>query len=70
MADVRFSNGFCNACDREVLAVAEGPSHRVWFLIGMTTFIGFFIWWYLTSKDFVWRCSRCGAEQDWNEDLE
>lgn len=64
MSDTKFSSGFCKHCNKEVLLVAETPSHPVWFLIGVTTFIGFFIWWYLSSQERAWRCLHCGVEQD------
>ena len=31
MADIKLSSGYCEVCDQEVLAVAEAPSHPVWF---------------------------------------
>ncbi|NCF32781.1 MAG: hypothetical protein GWP50_04340 [Proteobacteria bacterium] len=64
MSDTKFSSGFCKDCNKEVLLVAEAPSHPVWFLIGVTTFIVFFIWWYLSSQERLWRCCHCGVEQD------
>ena len=64
MADIKLSSGYCKVCDQEVLAVAEAPSHPVWFLIGVTTVIEFFIWWYLASQERLWFCTRCGAEQE------
>ena len=68
MPDIRLAKGYCNECGRHVLAVREAPNHPLWFLISVVTLgFGLILWLFTSMKPAVWRCARCGTEQNRNE---
>jgi hypothetical protein len=62
---MKLSQGYCHACEKNVLGVAEEPNHFLW-LIGtvMTGGIAGIFWMISALRKPIWRCSQCGAIRD------